>query len=64
MNRERAWIATKKGLFELRLHGDSWGIERVSILGEPVTMLLTRGRRRAHAGLAEHRPLRHQGPCQ
>ena len=40
MSHERAWIATKKGLFELRLHGGAWGIARVSFLGEPVTMLL------------------------
>ncbi len=40
MSQDRAWIATKKGLFELRLHGGLWGIARVSFLGEPVTMLL------------------------
>jgi hypothetical protein len=37
---DRSWIATKKGLFESRLHGRVWGIERISFLGEPVTMLL------------------------
>jgi hypothetical protein len=37
---DRAWIATRKGLFELRLHGGAWQIERVSFLGEPVSMVL------------------------
>ena len=37
---DRAWVATKKGLFELRRHGGDWRIERVSFLGEPVSMLL------------------------
>ena len=37
---ERAWVATRKGLFELRERGGAWGIERVSFLGEPVSMLL------------------------
>jgi hypothetical protein len=37
---DRAWIATRKGLFELRRTGVAWRIARVSFLGEPVTMLL------------------------
>lgn len=37
---DRAWVATKKGLFELRRRGMRWAIEHVSFLGEPVTMLL------------------------
>jgi hypothetical protein len=37
---DRAWVATRKGLFELRLSGGAWRIERVSFLGDPVTMLL------------------------
>ena len=37
---DRAWIATRKGLFELRLKGGAWQIERTHFLGEPVTMLL------------------------
>jgi hypothetical protein len=37
---ERAWVATKKGLFELRRRRDAWGIEHVSFLGEPVSMFL------------------------
>jgi hypothetical protein len=37
---DRAWVATKKGLFELRQRGGSWGVDRISLLGEPVTMLL------------------------
>ena len=41
MNRnDRAWVATRKGLFELRPSGGTWRIQRVSFLGEPVTMLL------------------------
>jgi len=37
---DRAWAATRKGLFELRLRNGTWRIERVSFLGEPVSMLL------------------------
>jgi hypothetical protein len=37
---DRAWIATRKGLFELRLRGRAWQIERTSFLGEPVSMVL------------------------
>ena len=37
---DRAWIATRKGLFELRLRGGGWQIARMSFLGEPVSMLL------------------------
>jgi hypothetical protein len=37
---DRAWVATKKGLFELRRRGAAWSIERSSFLGEPVTMVL------------------------
>ena len=37
---ERAWVATRKGLFELRQRAGAWAIERVSFLGEPVSMLL------------------------
>lgn len=39
----RAWVATRKGLFELQRddrHSAAWRIARVSFLGEPVTMLL------------------------
>ena len=36
----RAWIATRKGLFELRRGAAGWGIERVSFAGEPVSMVL------------------------
>ena len=37
---DRAWIATRKGLFELRRRGGRWGIARTSFVGEPVTMML------------------------
>ena len=37
---DRAWIATRKGLFELQRTGLAWRIARVSFLGEPVTMML------------------------
>ena len=40
MSDDRAWVATKKGLFELHLQGGLWDIVRTSFLGEPVTMLL------------------------
>jgi hypothetical protein len=37
---DRAWAATRKGLFELRRTADAWAIHRVSFLAEPVSMLL------------------------
>jgi photosystem II stability/assembly factor-like uncharacterized protein len=38
---DRAWVATKKGLFELRHEGRAgWRIERLSFRAEPVSMLL------------------------
>lgn len=37
---DRAWVATRKGLFELRCRAGDWRIERISFLGEPVSMLL------------------------
>jgi hypothetical protein len=40
---DRAWIATRKGLFELRRRTVSWVVERVSFLGEPVTAVLPPG---------------------
>src|SRR5260221_126970 len=36
----RAWIATRKGLFELRRKDGAWGLGRIGFLGEPVSMLL------------------------
>jgi hypothetical protein len=39
-NEQRAWVATRKGLFELRRSGLAWQIAGVSFLGEPVTMVL------------------------
>lgn len=41
MVHDRAWIATRKGLFEIRRRGTGgWQIARTSFLGEPVSMLL------------------------
>ena len=40
MEQQRAWVATRKGLFEMRQRGAVWAIERVSFLGEPVSMVL------------------------
>ncbi len=37
---DRAWVATRKGLFELRRRAGAWGVERSSFVGEPVSMLL------------------------
>ena len=34
---DRAWVATRKGLFEWRRRGGQWAIHRVSFLGEPVS---------------------------
>ncbi len=36
----RAWVATRKGLFELGRKGKGWEIARVSFLAEPVSMML------------------------
>ncbi|MGD9945782.1 MAG: WD40/YVTN/BNR-like repeat-containing protein [Burkholderiaceae bacterium] len=40
MSDDRAWAATRKGLFELRRRGGDWQVERVSFLADPVSMLL------------------------
>ena len=37
---DRAWAATRKGLFELRRRAGVWQIEHSSFLGDPVSMLL------------------------
>ena len=37
---DRAWVATRKGLFELRHQGSGWGIVNTSFLAEPVSMVL------------------------
>ncbi|MCM5681212.1 exo-alpha-sialidase [Schlegelella sp. S2-27] len=37
---DRAWAATRKGLFELRLAHGRWAVERVDFLGDPVSMVL------------------------
>ncbi len=36
----RAWVATRKGLFELHHSTTGWAIERLSFLAEPVSMVL------------------------
>ena len=40
MRNDRAWVATRKGLFELQRERQGWRIARVSFLGEPVSMVL------------------------
>jgi hypothetical protein len=40
MTQDRAWAATRKGLFELRRRADRWEIANVSFLADPVSMLL------------------------
>ncbi len=40
---DRAWVATRKGLIELRCHSGVWGLHKTSFLGEPVSMLLPPG---------------------
>ncbi len=40
LSSERAWVATRKGLFELRRARSGWQVANVSFLGDPVTMLL------------------------
>jgi hypothetical protein len=37
---DRAWLATRKGLIELRRRADAWRIEHTAFLGDPVSMLL------------------------
>lgn len=37
---ERAWVATRKGLFELRRSRPGWRVAGVSFLGEPVSAVL------------------------
>lgn len=40
LSNKRAWISTRKGLFELRRDASGWQIADVHFLGEPVTMTL------------------------
>ena len=40
---DRAWLATRKGLFEMRHQQGRWQIERSSFLGEPVSAVLPPG---------------------
>lgn len=37
---DRAWVATRKGLFELRRGAAGWAVHRLSFIAEPVSMLL------------------------
>lgn len=37
---DRAWAATRKGLFELRRRANGWQIENLSFVADPVSMLL------------------------
>jgi photosystem II stability/assembly factor-like uncharacterized protein len=37
---DRAWVATRKGLFELRRRAGGWQIENLNFVADPVTMLL------------------------
>lgn len=46
----RAWVATRKGLFELQRTAGQWRIARSSFLGEPVSMVLPPVARGPHAG--------------
>ncbi len=40
MSNQRAWVATRKGLFELRRQRAGWTVAGISFLGETVSMLL------------------------
>jgi hypothetical protein len=40
---DRAWVATRKGLFELRRTDGEWRIAHISFLGDPVTQVLPPG---------------------
>ena len=37
---DRAWVATRKGLIELRRRAGAWAVERASFVGDPVSMVL------------------------
>jgi hypothetical protein len=47
---QRAWVATRKGLFELQREPEGWRISRSSFLGEPVSMVLPPRAGGPHAG--------------
>ena len=40
---DRAWVATRKGLFEMRRSDGRWRVARTSFVGEPVSTLLPPG---------------------
>jgi len=40
MNADRAWVATRKGLFQLQHGAGGWAVAGTAFLGEPVSMLL------------------------
>ncbi len=37
---DRLWVATRKGVFDLRLRNGKWDVERVSFLAAPTSMVL------------------------
>ncbi|MES2714720.1 MAG: exo-alpha-sialidase [Pseudomonadota bacterium] len=47
---DRAWLATRKGLIELRRSAGAWRIAHTSFLGDPVSMLLPPQADGPHAG--------------
>jgi len=62
---DRAWVATRKVLFELRRQGTNWNLHNSSFLGEPVTMLLPpddRGRMLAALNLGHFGVKLHASP--
>jgi hypothetical protein len=47
---QRAWVATRKGLFELQRDSERWRVARTSFLGDPVSMVLPPLADGPHAG--------------
>lgn len=42
-DQDRAWVASRKGLIELRRRGGAWAVERTHFLGDPVSAVLPPG---------------------